>query len=69
MIGAKKIRENNEENFWKVFYLPIWLVSRTGFCECGSIVDVLIFEGRANNVAGLPDDRFNFLLLSKVRNP
>jgi hypothetical protein len=47
----------------KIFYLPIWLVSKTGFCVCGSIVDVLMFDGRANNVAGLLDERFIFLLL------
>ncbi len=46
----------------KIFYLPIWFPSKTGFCECGSIVDVFIVEGRASNVAGLLDDRFSFLL-------
>jgi len=66
--GARK-EEKDINVYFYVYDLPIWLLSKTGFCGWGSMVDGLPVDGRASNGAGLAGDRFICLWLWEDREP
>lgn len=56
------MKEFNRRKYFQIFDLLIELASNTGVCVDGMIVGPLIADGRANNVTGLFDVRWAFLL-------
>jgi len=60
-VALKKKKQKKYKCTFHLFFfpydLPIWLLSITGFCGCGNIVDGFPVDGRASNGAGLAGDR------------